>query len=217
MLIRLKFSQRLLTLSSLFGFTFLFSFCCSDWEAFPSSILPLIPYKLFFISVSIHFISDQLFFMFSMSFLVLSKFIYSSPEFTEHLYNQCFELCIYRLSPFCLVLFLKFCSVLSFGTCFFVFSFWQLPCVRLYVLGRPVMFLRLGRVAQRGRCPISSTGTVPGSPELGTPGVPPVWAMYTLLLYLSFDCCWNVNERNLPQGQLPARTGCNYHRGLNAL
>ena len=41
------------------------------------------------------------------------------------------------LSPFCLVLFLKFCSVLSFRPCFFVFWFWQPPCV--CVLGRAAL------------------------------------------------------------------------------
>ena len=40
------------------------------------------------------------------------------------------------LSPFCLFLFLEFYSVLLFGTCYFVSSFWQLPCVCFYILGK---------------------------------------------------------------------------------
>ena len=43
------------------------------------------------------------------------------------------------LSPFCSVLFLEFCSVLSFGPYFFVSSFWQPPCVCFCVLGRAAL------------------------------------------------------------------------------
>ena len=43
------------------------------------------------------------------------------------------------LSPFHLVLFLEFCSVLSFGPYFCVSSFWQPPCVCFCVLGRAAL------------------------------------------------------------------------------
>ena len=47
------------------------------------------------------------------------------------------------LSPFCLVLFMEFCSVLSFGPRFFVSSFWLPPCVCVYVLGGTAMSFEL--------------------------------------------------------------------------
>ena len=45
------------------------------------------------------------------------------------------------------VFFLTFCSVLSFGTCFLVSSFWQPPSVCFYVLGRVATSPGLGRMA----------------------------------------------------------------------
>ena len=46
-----------------------------------------------------------------------------------------------------LVLFLGFCSALSFGPCFFVSSIWQPPCVCFCVLGRAASTWCLGSVA----------------------------------------------------------------------
>ena len=46
-----------------------------------------------------------------------------------------------------LVPFLEFWPVLSFGSCFFVSSFWQPPCGCFYVLGRAALTLCLGGVA----------------------------------------------------------------------
>ena len=43
--------------------------------------------------------------------------------------------------------FLEFSSVLSFGPCFFVSSFWQAPCVCFYVLGRPTTSPKVAREA----------------------------------------------------------------------
>ena len=69
-------------------FWILYSSCCSDWLFFASlyfksliwflvsSTLLLIPYKFFFISISVSFVSDWIIFM------VLSRFL-------EHPYNQC--------------------------------------------------------------------------------------------------------------------------------
>ncbi|KAF6119831.1 hypothetical protein HJG60_010217 [Phyllostomus discolor] len=88
MLIHLKLSQRLLTLSSLLWI--LFSSCCSNLVFFvsscskmlilysPSSIPLLIPCKLFFTSVSVFFISDSSFFMVFISVFMLLKFSLSS-------------------------------------------------------------------------------------------------------------------------------------------
>ena len=73
MLVHLKLSQRLLTLSSFF--LFFFSTRCSDWVFFASlhsksliwfsasSTLLLFPCKLFFILNTISFISDWIYFM----------------------------------------------------------------------------------------------------------------------------------------------------------
>ena len=58
----------------------------------PSSNLLLIPPSIFFISVTVFFISDW--FLFFLFIKVLTMFIYSSPEFTEHLYYCYFELFI---------------------------------------------------------------------------------------------------------------------------
>ena len=51
------------------------------------------------------------------------------------------------LSPFHLVLFLEFCSVLSFGPFFFVSSLWQPLCVCVCVLGRAAWTPCLSSVA----------------------------------------------------------------------
>ena len=45
-------------------------------------------------------------------FYILFDVIEILLKFIEYIYNQCLKLCT---SPFCLVLFLEFCSVLSFG------------------------------------------------------------------------------------------------------
>ena len=50
------------------------------------------------------------------------------------------------LFPFRLVIFLEFKSVLLFGLSFFVSSFWQPPCVCLYILGRAAMTPCLGQL-----------------------------------------------------------------------
>ena len=52
---------------------------------------------------------------------ILTGFFYSFSKFTEQPYKSYMPL-------FSLVLLLEFCFVVSFGTCFFVFSVWLLPC-----------------------------------------------------------------------------------------
>ena len=66
------------------------------------------------------------------------------------------------LSPFCLVLFLGFCSVLSFGPYFFVSSIWQPPCVCFCVLGRAALTPCLSSMAcyRKGTCKLY--GVEPG-------------------------------------------------------
>ena len=71
------------------------------------------------------------------------------------------------LSPFWLVLFLEFCSVISLGTRFFISSFWLPPCVYFYVLGIAALSPGLGIVALRSRCPVGPVVQPPHSPELG--------------------------------------------------
>ena len=63
------------------------------------------------------------------------------------------------LSPFCLVLFLKFWSLLSFGPCFFVFSFWQPPCICFHVLAGAATSLGLVRVALYSVCTVGFSDT----------------------------------------------------------
>ena len=77
-----------------------------------------------------------------------------------------------KLSPFHLALFLEISPVLSSGICFFFSSFWLLPCVCFYVLGKVATLPRLGRVALYSRCPVGPSGTPPQLPELGAPSVP---------------------------------------------
>ena len=55
----------------------------------------------------------------------------------------------------------------------------------------------------------------PRSPELYAPGVTPVWAVYTILLQLSLDCCWRHWE-GLTPGQLASRTGYDYSGSAGA-
>ena len=148
MLDLLKLSQRLTLLSSLFWI--LFSSCCSDCLFF---LLPYILYHWF--DSWLHplyccFLVNCFLFHFWLDLFydveVLTKFL-------EHPYNQRFELCIWVcLSPFCLVSFLEFWSVLWFGPCFFVSSFWQPPCVCFYVLGRAAMLPCLSSMAYCSRC-----------------------------------------------------------------
>ena len=82
MLVCLKLSQRLLTLSSFFEYFFLFAiligcFCFLIFQLVSCTLL-LILCKLFFTSVSVSFISVWFFFMVSMSFFMLWKFSLSS-------------------------------------------------------------------------------------------------------------------------------------------
>ena len=57
------------------------------------------------------------------------------------------------------VFFLGFCSVLSFGTYFFVLSFWLPPCVCFYALGRAAMHPGFGRTALCSKCLGGCCGT----------------------------------------------------------
>ena len=141
-LVHLKMSQRLLKLFSRLGFCFLgfffnscffLLFCLNAYlflmfqiiDLFPSSSPSLlVPYRFFFISLSeggVSFISSFMFLLYSVSSLsILIKVFW-----TLHLMGW--------LSPFHLVLFLGFCSVLTFGPYFFVSSIWQPPlCLCLY-------------------------------------------------------------------------------------
>ena len=56
--------------------------------------------------------------------------------------------------------FSEFCSVLSFGPCFLVSSFWQPPCVCFYILGRATISPSLGGVALSSRYSAGPSGTV---------------------------------------------------------
>ena len=99
-----------------------------------SSTLLFILHDLFFISVHVPLFSDFIFNDFHVFFYAVEAF----TKFIEHPYNHCFELyVVVCLPPFCFILFLEFCSVLSFGTCFFFFLFWQPPGISLNVLGKP--------------------------------------------------------------------------------
>ena len=144
MLVHLKLSRTLLTLSSrLDSFFYLFwlgVFCFLIFQIanfiVTSSTLPLIACKLFFISVSVSLISDWSFFMLRFplnSLRILRTSVLNSASSRLHV-------------PFCLVLFLEFCFIVSFRTFFFVLL-WQPPCFRFCVLGRVAPSLRIGTVA----------------------------------------------------------------------
>ena len=112
--------------------------------------LLLIPSNVFFITVIIVFISDWTFqkvfstsslkFSVSLSILPLSSLSILIISVSNSASDR---LLFYILFYF---VFLEFCSVLSFGTCFFVCSFWLTSHVCFYV-GRSAMTLSLGRVA----------------------------------------------------------------------
>ena len=78
----------------------------------------VVPCKLFVITIGVSFISDCIFFY---AAEVLTKFL--ECILITSVLNSASD----RLSPFCLAL------CLEFGPCFFVASFWQLPCVCFYV------------------------------------------------------------------------------------
>ena len=65
------------------------------------------------------------------------------------------------LSPFCLLLFLEFWSVLSFGVYFFVSSIWQPPCVCFCVLGRAALTPCLSSVTYWRKSICKLCGTEP--------------------------------------------------------
>ena len=157
MLVYLKFSQRFLTLPSFSGVPF--SFCWSDG----CLVLPFTPHHWFDSCLHLLYcwcpVNYPLFQLVYPSFLIgyffvveilISLFSILWPIFWI-LHLDCrlhLQSAICRLlSVFGLVLFWDFCSVLSFGTCLFVSSFWQPSCVCFYVLCRAAISLGLGRVA----------------------------------------------------------------------
>ena len=144
MLAHLEMSQSLLILSLFFQI--LISSFCSDWMFIPyvpnywfvipvSFPLLLVPCRFFFISLSVTFISSFMLLPYPMSSLcILITVFWTLPL-------------VGWLSPFCLVLFWAYYSVLSFGLYFFVSSIWQLPWVCLCILGRGALTPCLNSVA----------------------------------------------------------------------
>ena len=100
-------------------------------------------------------ISDWFFFMVSMSFFMLLKFLLSSLSIIIAI-----VLLVDSLPLFHLVLFLELSPVLSFEVCFFASSFWLSLCVCFCVLGRSVLSSCAGRVALCSRSPAGPSGTV---------------------------------------------------------
>ena len=132
MLEHLKLSQRLFTLSLFFRI--LFSSSCPDF------LLPYVPNHWFdpwfnplYCCSPINCSLFQLVYpSFLTGYFLCCRGPHSVPWaclwtvfWTLHLTDS--------LSPFCLVPFLEFWSVLSFGPCFFDSSFWQAPCVCFYI------------------------------------------------------------------------------------
>ena len=115
----------------------LISYSCSKLliSILASSPPLMIPCRFFFISLNAAFISSFMLLLYSMS--SLSNLITSVLNSASHGW----------LYPFCLVLFLGFYSVLSFGPYFFVSSIWQPPCVCFCVLGRAALTSCLSKVA----------------------------------------------------------------------
>ena len=146
LLVCLEMSQRhfysiLVFLHSFFfllsGWMLISSLCSMSWIWILASLSPLlVPCRFFFISLSVTFISSWVF------FILLQWFLWASwsPVFS-------YLSLIGWLSLFHLVLFLGFCSVISFGSYFFVFSFWQPPCICFCVLGGAALNLCLRSMA----------------------------------------------------------------------
>ena len=146
MLVCLKLSQRLLTLSSFFWI--LSSFCSSNWVllaslyskslilVLASSTLLLIPCKLLFHLVYLSFLTGP--------FLTLLRFSLRSLGI---LITSVVNSVPSRLLVS--ILFISFSGVLFSSLIWngFVSSLWQPPCVCFYVLGRTAMSPGLGRVA----------------------------------------------------------------------
>ena len=65
------------------------------------------------------------------------------------------------LSPFCLVLFLRFYLVLSIGTYSSVSSFYLVPCAYFYVLGKSAISPSLEGVTLFRRCPVGLRSAIP--------------------------------------------------------
>ena len=125
----------------------------------------LVPCKFFFISLNITF-TFSCFFSMLLKYQWVPSASWSPVFWTLHLIGW--------LSPFHLVLFLGFCSVLSSGPYFFVSSIWQPPCVSSMAYCRKVPRLvgwgrALGNLQGQENCCCSVTfcsgglrnGTVP--------------------------------------------------------
>ena len=125
-----------------FFFWIPFSSCCSNWLLFSalcsksliwfsaSSTLLLFPCKLFFISISVSFVSDWIFFM-----ILRSSLSYLSILITSVLNSASNRL----LSSISFSSFSGVWILPSCGPYFFVSSFWQPPCVCFYILGRATL------------------------------------------------------------------------------
>lgn len=151
-----------------------------------SSNLLLIPLCIFHFNLfySLPLIGN--FLIFSLFVEVLTVFVHFSLKFSEHLYDNYFEL-FYRidcLSPFHLILFLMFYFVLWFGIYSSVSSFCLILCVCYCILGRSAMLCL--PVLKRCLKWVMFYGTKQSNPrwllEPAAPGLFPVWAACTLLL-----------------------------------
>ena len=126
------FSPLMLVPSFCTGWLFISSLCSKSLIWFLAYFtLLLFPCKLFFISISVFFISGWILFMLLRSSLSSLSILVTSA-WTLHLIDY--------LSPFHLALFfLEFWSVLSFGPYFFFLSVLHPPCVCVCVLGRAAL------------------------------------------------------------------------------
>ena len=116
------------------------------------------------------------------------------------------------MPPFHLVLFLEISSVLSFWTCFFVSTFWLLPYICFYVLGRVATSPRSGRVVLCSRCPAGPSGAASAVTQVVHSRCAPVGTVCTAVVVepqLLLALLGGID----PPGQSSARTNYNYSRG----
>ena len=148
------------------------------------------------------------------------------------------SLCGKWLSPFHLVLFLRFYLVLSFGRYSFVSSFCLTLCVCFYVLGISAVSPSIERVALCRRLLWGSVAHSPGH-ESGAPGVSPAWIVCSCLLWLGciyvgtlvgwvgpwpaglwlgYNCCGHADVWGWPPAWLSMRAGhnCFWRAGMQS-
>ena len=173
------------------------------------SNLLLIPCGVFFIFIIVSFSFDWFFFIFSISLLKFSLcYLFSSWVQWASLWQLLWTLYLVDgLSLFCIVVFLRLCLILWFGTHSLVSVFCLTPHMCFYVLGRSAMFPSFVVVVLYRRCPVGPSRAMPPGHQSQVLQVCPLcslcapsccaWALIAVGVWgwrpavgAAFEACW---------------------------